>query len=108
MGADHPRTFNYEMKLSVRVAPRSSRTELLITPELELKLKITSPPVDGEANKAVCLFFADFFGIAKTRVSVVIGQKSTQKVLNIEGLDPLTAQKKLEKALGVVFHEPNR
>ena len=89
------------MRLSVRVVPRSCRTELSSTSDLGLKLKITSPPVDGEANKAVCLFFADFFGVTKTAVSVVVGHKSTQKVLQIEGVDPDSAKKQLEKVLGV-------
>ncbi|MGL5721696.1 MAG: DUF167 domain-containing protein [Brevinema sp.] len=89
------------MRLSIRVVPRSSRTELSATADLSLKLKITSPPVDGEANKAVCLFFADFFGVAKSAVSLVAGHKSTQKIVQIEGIDPTIAQQKLENALGV-------
>ncbi|MGL5721216.1 MAG: DUF167 domain-containing protein [Brevinema sp.] len=91
------------MRLSVRVVPRSSRTELSVTADLGLKLKINSPPVDGEANKTVCLFFADFFGVAKTTVTVVIGHKNTQKVIQIEGLDTDIAYQLLEKRLGVRF-----
>jgi uncharacterized protein (TIGR00251 family) len=66
---------------SVCVQPRASRNELCGISGNELKLRITSPPVEGSANKLCIEFLADFLGIAKTRVCILRGEKSRHKTI---------------------------
>ncbi|MCX5903291.1 MAG: DUF167 domain-containing protein [Proteobacteria bacterium] len=51
-----------------------------------LRIKLTSPPVDNEANKQCCALLAKILGIAKGQVSIVHGKTSRRKVVKIEGV----------------------
>jgi uncharacterized protein len=61
-----------------------------------LQAKVTTPPVDGKANKALCKLIAKRVGVAPSRVSVVRGEKSREKVVRVEGVDSIA----LREALG--------
>jgi uncharacterized protein len=52
-----------------------------------LKIRITSPPVDDKANKAVSLFVADALGLRPHQVSLESGRSSRRKVLRIEAVE---------------------
>lgn len=52
-----------------------------------LQAKVTAPPVGGKANKALCKLIAKRLGVAPSRVSVVHGEKSRDKVVRVEGVD---------------------
>jgi uncharacterized protein (TIGR00251 family) len=73
------------VRLSLRVTPRASRDELRRNPDGSLTLRLTAPPVEGAANAACCAFLADLFGVNKSKVRVVVGEKSRDKVVEIEG-----------------------
>ena len=61
------------------------------------KLKITSPPVDGEANKGVKAFLAKCLGVAKGKLEIVSGEKARLKSVRIEGLSPDMVQAELKR-----------
>ena len=73
--------------LHIQVQPRSSRNQLVGVQGGLLKVKLTSPPVDGAANKSCCAYLAKLFGIAKRDVELVSGEKSRQKRILLIGLD---------------------
>lgn len=87
------------MILKINVVPRSSVNKL-IKENGALKLKITSPPIDGEANKELVVYFAKLFSISKSSITIKAGLKSKQKTLCIEGIDEAMAEQALEKVLG--------
>lgn len=60
-----------------------------------LQAKVTAPPVDGEANKALCRLIAKRTGVAPARVSVARGAKSREKVVRVEGIDSIALQEAL-------------
>jgi hypothetical protein len=68
------------MRIYVKVIPRSSKNLVEKISEGEYKVKLTAPPVDGEANKMLIKVLADYFGVSKSLVSI-IGGKSTRKKL---------------------------
>ncbi|BCA78957.1 DUF167 domain-containing protein [Desulfuromonas sp. AOP6] len=68
------------------VQPRASRNEIVGPQGEELKVKLTSPPVEGAANRLCCEFFAKTFGVPKGCVRLVGGEKSRHKRLLIEGV----------------------
>lgn len=70
--------------LSLHIQPGASRSEIVGLHGERLKVKIKAPPVDGAANLALIEFFADFLGIAKSRVSLIQGESSRQKTLLVE------------------------
>jgi uncharacterized protein YggU (UPF0235/DUF167 family) len=53
-----------------------------------LPVRVTAPPVDGRANAALCRLLARELGVARTRVTVVGGHTSREKVVAVEGVDP--------------------
>jgi uncharacterized protein YggU (UPF0235/DUF167 family) len=50
-------------------------------------IRVTAPPVDGKANAALCAFVARAAGVPPSRVSVVRGTTSRDKVVRVEGAD---------------------
>ena len=58
-------------------------------------IRLTAPPVDGKANAALCVFVARAAGVPPSRVSVVRGQTSRDKVVRVDGVD----EEILKKAL---------
>jgi len=60
-------------------------------------IRVTAPPVDGKANAALCAFVADRAGVPPSRVEVVRGMTSRDKVVRVEGVRPAA----LRAALGV-------
>jgi hypothetical protein len=74
-------------KLKIHLVPRSSRDQLVSCTGDQLKIKITTPPVEGRANQALIAFLAKQLGIAKSRVELVSGETSKQKRILIHGLN---------------------
>jgi len=79
------RTTDSGVELTVTVVPRSSRCEIAGIHNNSLRIKLTSPPVDNEANIQCCTFIAKLLGITKGRVTIVRGKTSRRKVVRIEG-----------------------
>ena len=73
-------------RLRVRLQPRASRNEVVGWQEGVLRVRLTAPPVEGAANKALTDFIAEVLGVKRAQVRLVSGQKSRDKVLEIEGL----------------------
>jgi len=84
------------IELSVIVVPRSSRCEIAGIHNNSLRIKLTSPPVDNEANVQCCSFIAKQLGIAKRQVSIIRGKTARKKTVRIEGV---TEQEVREKML---------
>ena len=82
-------------QIKVRLRARGSRDELSGMRDGVLQAKVTAPPVDGRANKALCKLIAKRVGVAPSRVSVVRGEKSREKVVRVEGV----ANAEIEAAL---------
>jgi len=72
--------------LSVYVQPRASRNALVCIHDQAVKLAITSPPVDDAANRAIIVFFASFFGVARQDIVLHRGQQSRRKQIIITGV----------------------
>lgn len=71
----------------VRVAPRASRAAILGVHDGALKIALTAPPVDGEANAALVAFLAKALGVPKSAVVIVRGERGRSKTLRVAGVD---------------------
>ena len=83
--------------LSLYVQPRSSRNELAGLHGEALKLRLTTPPVDGRANKAVISFLAKLLKIPKSAIIIRSGLQSRSKKILLSGLDEYNARCLLAK-----------
>ncbi|MBI5556987.1 MAG: YggU family protein [Deltaproteobacteria bacterium] len=72
--------------LDLYIQPKSSKNTICGLHGNELKLAITSPPVDGKANKAVIAYLAKLFGLAKSSVTIISGQQSRHKRCVLHGV----------------------
>ena len=66
-----------------------------------LKLRLTTPPVDGKANKAVIAYLAKFFHLPKSDFVLKSGQQSRNKIVVIQGADEQQVRTLLAGTLGI-------
>lgn len=74
------------IRFSATIQPRSSKNEVTGVYNEALKIRLTAPPVDGEANKACMLFFAKWLGISPSKVRIIQGHRSKNKTIEVEDL----------------------
>jgi uncharacterized protein (TIGR00251 family) len=84
-------------QVAVRLQPRASRDELTGVRDGVLVARVTAPPVDERANRALCKLIARRAGVAPSRVSIVRGGHGRDKLVRVEGIDEVA----LRAALGV-------
>ena len=84
-------------EIAVRLTPRGGVNEILGEREGRVIVRVTAPPVDGAANRALCRLIAKRARVGVRSVSVVRGAGAREKVLRVEGLDEGT----LRRALGL-------
>jgi len=69
--------------IDIFVQPRASRAKIGPMHDGRLKIAVTAPPVDGEANAAVIELFAKQLGIPRSSVEIVAGASSRRKTIKI-------------------------
>lgn len=74
--------------LDVLVSPRASRARFGPVHGDRVKLSVTAPPVDGEANAAVVELVARTLGVPRAAVEVTAGHSSRRKTVTIRGVTP--------------------
>lgn len=72
--------------VDVVVVPRSSKTKIVGLHDQRLKVQLTAPPVDGEANTALIALFSELLGVRKQQITLVAGQTGRRKTLRITGV----------------------
>lgn len=80
-----------ETVIQVKVLPRSSKTEWAGKADGVYRIKLTAPPVEEKANKALIDFLAKKTGLKKRNFQIVSGQHSKHKTLRIKDLSPQDA-----------------
>lgn len=74
------------VRLSVHVQPRASRREIAGLHGDALKVRLTSPPVEGAANEELIELLANTFAVSPRAINIVAGQHSRSKIVEIEGI----------------------
>ena len=72
--------------LTVYVQPNADRTELAGMHGDALKVRVASPPVDGAANAALCLFLSEICGVSKRAVVIQSGRHGRRKRVVVKGV----------------------
>ncbi|MCL2790702.1 MAG: DUF167 domain-containing protein [Desulfobulbus sp.] len=73
--------------LRLHVQPRAAANGLAGLQGDMLKLRLTSPPVDGKANQATIAYLAKLFHLPKAALAIRSGHQSRNKTVNIMGAD---------------------
>jgi uncharacterized protein len=84
-------------RLRVRVSPGAARTELAGRHGDAWKVRVSATPERGRANDAVVGLIAERLRLPRTAVSVVSGRTSRDKIVELRGLRPDEAVRRLER-----------
>lgn len=82
--------------------PRAKQNKIAeILKDGTVKIRLTAPPVEGKANKALIKFLADLLGLPKSKIEILSGASIRNKVLSIDGLDTSELLEKINGELKV-------
>ena len=76
--------------VQILVQPRASKNEIVGLQKNELKIRLTSPPVEGAANELCRQFFSKQLKLPKSAFTIISGEKSRHKRLLIKTDNPET------------------
>ena len=69
-------------EIAVRVTPKASRDRILVEDDT-IRVYVTTVPEDGKANKAVVKLLSKALGVPKTRLDLIRGATTRDKVFRI-------------------------
>ena len=75
-----------ETAFSVRVQPGATHNRVLGFRDGTLRVSVAAPPRDGKANAALLSLLAETLGVARSRLRIVRGHSSRDKVVAVDGL----------------------
>jgi uncharacterized protein len=84
---------------AVHVQPRASKCGVTGVLNGAIKIRLTSPPVDGAANDHCIRLFADLLKVRRQDVTIVTGETSRNKVIKILGINGQRLQELLAEKL---------
>jgi hypothetical protein len=69
----------------LKITPNSSKNEIGETmADGTIKIKLKAPPVDGKANEELLKFLSKEWKVPKSKITILKGLTSKNKVINIE------------------------
>jgi uncharacterized protein (TIGR00251 family) len=87
--------------LAVRVTPRASKNEIVdILSDGTIKIHLTAPPVEGQANAALLKFLAKVLDVPVGKLEVVAGASGRDKLVSVIDMDAVTLHKKILEHVG--------
>lgn len=83
--------------IKVKIVPGSSKNKIIGAYNDALKISIAAPPVEGKANKKCIAYLAKYFDVAKSKIEIISGQTSKNKLIKIYDISPKKFLDKIEK-----------
>lgn len=71
------------MKYNIIVKPGASQEKVVLSDDGVLTVYLRAKPHDGEANAALVKILSKYFDVAKSRIEIVGGAKSRNKVVEV-------------------------
>jgi len=85
-----------EALIRVKVTPRSSKNQVAGKEKDFYRVKLTDPPVEGRANKALIALLAEKLGVPKRSIEITGGKTSRTKTVRVHGVSEAAARQALE------------
>ena len=70
-------------QIEVLVVPNSRKAEVIKINDTSYKVKVDVPPVEGKANLRLVSILADYFKVHKSSITIVKGNLSKRKLVEI-------------------------
>ncbi len=70
--------------LFVKLVPNSSYSKIVDYNEEYVRIKISSPPIEGKANSELISFCSKIFDVNKSKLQIISGEKSKLKKILIK------------------------
>ena len=82
--------------IAIRVTPRASNNKITeVLDDGTVKIHLSAPPVDNEANEQLIAFLSDVLSVAKSRIEIVAGVTGRDKLVSILDMDIETVHQRL-------------
>ena len=72
------------MKITVKVKPNAKECKVEEIGENQFLVRVKAPPKENKANQEVIETLAGYFEVPKSRILILTGLKSRQKIVKIE------------------------
>ena len=82
--------------IKIRVQPKSSRNQVDGFQDGALRVRVTAAPTEGQANAAVIALLAKTLGVSKSRLGIIRGYSSRDKVVSVDTLTQQEVRRKIE------------
>ena len=86
--------------LQVRLTPKGGMDALTKYQADTLHVRVAAPPIDGAANRSLVSLLSKSIGIPKSRISIVSGETSRNKIVRFDGLNSIDLNARMDLALG--------
>lgn len=71
------------MKIVVNVKTNARENKIIKIGENNFKISVKEPAKEGKANEAIIKLLTEYFNIPKSRINIILGLKSKNKIINI-------------------------
>lgn len=72
------------MKIFVKAKPRAKKEKVEKIDNTHFLIYTKAIPEKGKANEAIINLLANYFNISKSRIKIIFGQSSKQKIIEID------------------------
>ncbi len=72
------------MKINVKVKPNAKQNQIKKLGENSYEIRVTVPPEKGKANKKVIEILSKEIGVPKSKIKLIRGETSREKVFEVE------------------------
>ena len=87
------------IQFSAIIQPRSSKNKICGLRGESLKIRLTSPPVDGAANKMCVKLLAKMLSVSPSRIVIVNGHAGRNKIIRVDGINTSELLKKIPQPI---------
>lgn len=82
-------------EILVRVHPNAARNKVVGVTDGVWQVRVSAPPVKGKANQELITFLSGLLSVGKSRIDIIRGHTTRNKVIAISGLSQEDIVKRL-------------
>lgn len=83
------------VRFRVKVQARARREEIAGVYSGALRVRVTSPPLEGRANRALVALLAGHLHVPQTSIKIAAGERAPLKLVEVAGVDAATVLERL-------------